>query len=64
MMEKYSVAERMNDLFAKYASSGCPQCGSPVKVHGNVLHCPNCGVEPFTEENIDEQKSPSTRRHQ
>lgn len=49
-MDKYGVDEGIQDALDKYASTGCPQCGTPADQlikHGSVLMCPRCGSEPF-----------------
>ena len=45
-MEKYGVDETGTEQ-EKKAQAGCPNCGSKVEKHGNVLVCPNCGTSPF-----------------
>lgn len=47
-MEKYSVVTEEKELL-KTASGVrlCPECGSKVESHGNVVRCPKCGTRPF-----------------
>jgi len=47
--EKYAVDEDQGDQeqLEKKAAEGCPECGSKVERHGNVLMCPKCGTAPF-----------------
>jgi nucleoid DNA-binding protein/ribosomal protein S27AE len=45
-MEKYGVDESGSEQ-EKKAQAGCPNCGSKVEKHGNVLVCPKCGTAPF-----------------
>jgi ribosomal protein S27AE len=51
-MEKYAVDEWQDDQekLEKYASEGCPNCGSKVEKHGSTLMCVNCGTKPFEKE--------------
>lgn len=50
-MEKYGVTESLTvpESLEKSASKTgkCPQCGSDLEQHGQVLKCPQCGTEPF-----------------
>lgn len=50
-MDKYGVNEKQGDLEgnAKQANAGCPECGSPLEKHGQVLQCPVHGTQPFEE---------------
>lgn len=45
-MEKYGVDESGSEQ-EKKAAQGCPNCGSKVEKHGDVLACVKCGTEPF-----------------
>lgn len=49
VMEKYAVDESQGnqEQLEKKAAEGCPECGSKVERHGNVLMCPKCGSAPF-----------------
>lgn len=47
-MEKFGVDEGAEqDKMEKAAAQGCPDCGSKVERHGNVMICPKCGSKPF-----------------
>lgn len=48
MLEKYGVDEGTStEQLEKAAAEGCPECGSKVERHGNVMKCPRCGTKPF-----------------
>ncbi len=47
-MEKYAVDENVDqEQMEKASAQGCPECGSKVERHGNIVSCPKCGTEPF-----------------
>jgi len=48
-MEKYGVSEKKDVTQNKTATDKkvCPVCGSPLRLHGEVLLCPRCGSKPF-----------------
>jgi len=49
-MSKYGVDQNQSQRMEKYASRGCPNCGTradKLVKYGSVILCPNCGSEPF-----------------
>lgn len=50
-MSKLGVDESVNqEQLEKQAAKGCPVCGAPVEVIGNLLRCPRHGTEPWERE--------------
>lgn len=50
-MEKYGVEQSTDqEQLEKKAAKGCPKCGAKPQLHGNTLHCPEHGSEPFEKE--------------
>lgn len=47
---KYAVDETVGYDAEKVATEGCPNCGSKIERHGQVLCCPRCGTAPFEKE--------------
>lgn len=53
-MEKYAVDETTEQVdLEKRAAQGCPECGSKLERHGNVLICPKHGSAPFEKKKED-----------
>jgi len=49
-MDKYAVDETSGvdqEKLEKLANEGCPECGSELSRHGNVILCAKCGSKPF-----------------
>jgi predicted RNA-binding Zn-ribbon protein involved in translation (DUF1610 family) len=47
-MDKLGVDEGVDqENLEKLAAKGCPVCGEPVEVIGNLLRCRKHGTEPF-----------------
>jgi len=49
-MQKLAVDEGNTEDNIKQASKGCPECGSELEKHGQVLVCPKHGTQPFEEQ--------------